>query len=136
MSSRTRRTWPSAASRISCVVRVAASRGVLRATASQGACRSSALRSTLWLARGRHVVEEDVLALLDSGQLAGATLDVFRTEPLPPAHPFWRHPRVTVTPHIAGRTMLPETIAQIAGKVRALEAGLPIEGLVDRSRGY
>ena len=88
------------------------------------------------VARGRHVVEEDVLALLDSGQLAGATLDVFRTEPLPPAHPFWRHPRVTVTPHIAGRTMLPETIAQIAGKVRALEAGLPIEGLVDRSRGY
>ena len=88
------------------------------------------------VARGRHVVEEDVLALLDSGQLAGATLDVFRTEPLPPAHPFWRHPRVTVTPHIAGRTMLPETIAQIAGKVRAMEAGLPIKGLVDRSRGY
>lgn len=88
------------------------------------------------VARGRHVVEEDVLALLDSGQLAGATLDVFRTEPLPPAHPFWRHPRVTVTPHIAGRTILPETVAQIAGKVRALEAGLPIDGLVDRSRGY
>lgn len=88
------------------------------------------------VARGRHVVEEDVLALLDSGQLVGATLDVFRTEPLPPAHPFWRHPRVTVTPHIAGRTILPETIAQIAAKIRSLEAGLPIEGLVDRSRGY
>ena len=88
------------------------------------------------VARGRHVVEEDVLALLDSGHLAGATLDVFRTEPLPPEHAFWRHPRVTVTPHIAGRTLVPETVAQIAGKIRALEAGLPIEGMVDRSRGY
>ena len=88
------------------------------------------------VARGRHVVEDDVLALLDSGHLAGAALDVFRTEPLPPEHPFWRHPRVTVTPHIAARTLLPDTVAQIAGKIRALEAGLPIDGLVDRSRGY
>jgi len=88
------------------------------------------------VARGRHVMEDDVLALLDSGHLAGAALDVFRTEPLPPEHPFWRHPRVTVTPHIAARTLLPDTVAQIAGKIRALEAGLPIDGLVDRSRGY
>ncbi len=88
------------------------------------------------IARGRHVVDEDLLSLLDSGQIAGATLDVFRTEPLPAEHPFWRHPRVTVTPHIAGRTVLQDTVQQIACKIRALQKGEPIEGLVDRTRGY
>jgi len=88
------------------------------------------------IARGRHVVDEDLLALLDSGQMAGATLDVFRTEPLPAEHPFWRHPRVTVTPHIAGRTMLQDTVQQIASKIAALQKGEPIEGVVDRARGY
>lgn len=88
------------------------------------------------VARGAHVVEEDLLALLDSGHLAGATLDVFATEPLPPEHPFWRHPRVTVTPHTAARTLRDESIAQIAGKIRALERGEPISGVVDPQRGY
>jgi len=88
------------------------------------------------IARGRHVVDEDLLALLDSGHIAGATLDVFRTEPLPAEHPFWRHPRVTVTPHIAGRTVLQDTVQQIASKIQALQKGEPIEGLVDRARGY
>lgn len=88
------------------------------------------------IARGRHVVDEDLLALLDSGHLAGATLDVFRTEPLPAEHPYWRHPRVTVTPHIAGRTVLQDTVRQIATKLRALQKGQPIEGLVDRAQGY
>lgn len=88
------------------------------------------------IARGRHVVDEDLLALLDSGHIAGATLDVFRTEPLPTAHAFWRHPRVTVTPHIAGRTMLQDTVQQIASKIAALQKGEPIEGVVDRARGY
>jgi len=88
------------------------------------------------IARGRHVVDEDLLALLDSGQMAGATLDVFRTEPLPTEHPFWRHPRVTVTPHIAGRTMLQETVQQIVAKIAALQRGEPIEGMVNRERGY
>ena len=99
----------------------------------------SQLRSGAYLiniARGRHVVDEDLLALLDSGQMAGATLDVFRTEPLPTQHPFWRHPRVTVTPHIAGRTMLQETVQQIVTKIGALQRGEPIEGMVDRTRGY
>lgn len=88
------------------------------------------------VARGAHLVDEDLLALVDSGHLAGATLDVFRTEPLPPEHPFWRHPKLTLTPHTSARTLRDESIAQIAGKIRALEAGQPIAGLVDRFRGY
>jgi len=88
------------------------------------------------VARGAHLVEDDLLALLDSGHLAGATLDVFRTEPLPPEHPFWRHPRVTVTPHTSARTLRDESIAQIAHKIRALQRGEPIAGVVDRARGY
>lgn len=88
------------------------------------------------VARGAHLVDADLLALLDSGHLAGAALDVFRTEPLPAAHPFWRHPKVTVTPHTSARTLRDESIAQIAGKIRALAAGKPIAGVVDRDRGY
>jgi glyoxylate/hydroxypyruvate reductase A len=88
------------------------------------------------VARGAHLVEEDLLALLDSGHMAGAALDVFRTEPLPQEHPFWTHPRVSVTPHTAARTLREETIAQIAGKIRALARGEPIAGVVERERGY
>ena len=88
------------------------------------------------VARGAHLVEEDLLALLESGHLAGATLDVFRTEPLPAAHPFWTHPQITVTPHTSARTLRDESIAQIARKIRALEQGEPIAGVVDRARGY
>jgi glyoxylate/hydroxypyruvate reductase A len=88
------------------------------------------------VARGSHLVDDDLLALLDSGHLAGATLDVFRTEPLPAEHPFWRHPKIEVTPHTSARTLREETIAQIAGKIAALERGEPIAGGVDRERGY
>ncbi|MDP1894117.1 MAG: glyoxylate/hydroxypyruvate reductase A [Hydrogenophaga sp.] len=88
------------------------------------------------VARGAHLVEADLLALLESGHLAGATLDVFRTEPLPPEHPFWQHPQITLTPHTSARTLRDESIAQIAGKIRALEAGQPIAGVVDAIRGY
>ena len=88
------------------------------------------------VARGAHLVDEVLIALLDSGHLAGAALDVFRTEPLPPEHPFWRHPKITVTPHTSARTLRDESIAQIARKIRALESGAPIAGVVDRQRGY
>lgn len=88
------------------------------------------------VARGAHLVDEDLLALLDSGHLAGATLDVFRTEPLPPAHPFWRHPKITITPHTSARTLRETSIAQIADKMAALERGEPVAGLVDVGRGY
>ena len=88
------------------------------------------------VARGGLVVEEDLLALLDSGHLAGATLDVFRTEPLPAGHAFWRHPKVRVTPHVSAQTLRGDSIAQIAGKIMALERGLSIAGIVDLQRGY
>jgi glyoxylate/hydroxypyruvate reductase A len=87
-------------------------------------------------ARGAHLVDDDLLALLDSGHLAGAALDVFRTEPLPPEHPFWQHPKITVTPHTSARTLRDESIAQIAGKIMALERGLSVAGIVDPARGY
>lgn len=88
------------------------------------------------VARGEHVVDDELLALLDAGHLAGATLDVFRTEPLPARHAFWRHPKVTVTPHISAQTLREESIAQIAGKILALERGEPVAGIVDPTRGY
>jgi glyoxylate/hydroxypyruvate reductase A len=88
------------------------------------------------VARGAHLVDDDLLALIDSGQLAGATLDVFRTEPLPPEHRFWQHPKITMTPHTAARTLRDESIAQIAGKIEAMERGEPIAGIVDPVRGY
>jgi glyoxylate/hydroxypyruvate reductase A len=88
------------------------------------------------VARGAHLVDDDLLALLDSGQLSGATLDVFRTEPLPPEHRFWNHPKITVTPHTSARTLRSESIAQIAGKMAALQRGEPVAGVVESSRGY
>lgn len=91
------------------------------------------------VARGGHLVDEDLITLLDSGQLSGACLDVFRTEPLPPAHPFWKHPKITVTPHTSARTLREESIAQIAGKIQALSDGAPIAtlaGVVDLKQGY
>jgi glyoxylate/hydroxypyruvate reductase A len=88
------------------------------------------------VARGAHLVDEDLIAALDSGHLAGAALDVFRTEPLPAEHPFWRHPKITVTPHTSARTLRDESIAQIARKIRAFERGEPVAGVVDPVRGY
>lgn len=88
------------------------------------------------VARGAHLVDEDLLALIDSGHVAGATLDVFRTEPLPADHPFWQQPRITLTPHTSARTLRDESIAQIVRKITALESGEPIAGIVDHARGY
>lgn len=88
------------------------------------------------VARGAHLVDDDLLALLDNGHLAGATLDVFRTEPLPAGHPFWTHPKITATPHTAARTLRSESIAQIAGKIVAMERGESVAGVVDAARGY
>ena len=91
------------------------------------------------VARGAHLVDDDLISLIDSGHLAGATLDVFRQEPLPPAHPFWRHPKITVTPHTSARTLRAESIAQIAGKIQALQGGAAIAsiaGVVDMKKGY
>jgi glyoxylate/hydroxypyruvate reductase A len=88
------------------------------------------------VARGRHLVEQDLLNALAEGHMAGATLDVFREEPLPQGHAFWTHPQITVTPHTSARTLREESIAQIAGKIKAVYAGQAIEGRVDKVRGY
>ena len=86
--------------------------------------------------RGRQLVEADLMAALDSGQLSAAVLDVFHEEPLPPAHPFWRHPRIAVTPHVAAETHPPTAAAIIAQAIDDLEAGRPVANLIDRGRGY
>jgi glyoxylate/hydroxypyruvate reductase A len=88
------------------------------------------------VARGKHLVDQDLLDLLGEGHLAGATLDVFREEPLPLTHKFWQHPHITLTPHTSARTLRDESIAQIASKIQAVYDGRTIEGRVDRLRGY
>ncbi|MEX3763376.1 2-hydroxyacid dehydrogenase [Paraburkholderia phenoliruptrix] len=88
------------------------------------------------VARGAHLVEADLLDALASGQLAAATLDVFRQEPLPPDHPFWQEPRITITPHMSALTLREESVAQIAGKMLALERGEAVSGVVNIERGY
>ena len=102
-------------------------------------------RSLALLARGAFVLnpgrgplinDDDLIAALESGQVAHATLDTFRVEPLPQDHPFWRNPNVTVTPHIASETRA-ETASQIiAENIRRSEAGEPLLFLVDRTTGY
>lgn len=88
------------------------------------------------VARGELLVDEALLALLDSGHLAGAQLDVFRQEPLPSDHRFWTHPKIRVTPHISAITVIEPSARQVAGKVRSLERGDAVSGIVDRGRGY
>ncbi|HLY44176.1 MAG TPA: glyoxylate/hydroxypyruvate reductase A [Stellaceae bacterium] len=107
--------------------------GILNARAFARLPRGAALVNA---GRGRHLVDEDLIAALDSGQLSGAVLDVFRDEPLPASHPFWRHERILVTPHIAAETHPPTAAPIIRDAIRRCEAGLPVENLVDLARGY
>ncbi|MBI3527183.1 MAG: glyoxylate/hydroxypyruvate reductase A [Betaproteobacteria bacterium] len=88
------------------------------------------------IGRGEHVVDVDLIAMLDSGQLAGAMLDVFEQEPLPATHPFWRQSKVIVTPHVAAPTLASESEAQVVDNIRRLERGEFPLGLVDRAKGY
>jgi glyoxylate/hydroxypyruvate reductase A len=88
------------------------------------------------LARGGHLVETDLLQALASGQVGHAVLDVFRSEPLPAAHPFWSHPRVTVLPHVAAATDMRSAARIAVHNLRALRDGQPLSDLVERSRGY
>ena len=86
--------------------------------------------------RGSLIDETALLARLDAGLLRFALLDVFAEEPLPESHPFWNHPRVILTPHVAADTVPEEAARQIAANVRAQAAGQPMNGVVDRQRGY
>ncbi len=86
--------------------------------------------------RGGHCNEQDLIAALDSGHLAGAVLDVFQTEPLPADSPLWAHPKVTVTPHIAGITDPRNAAAFVVDCVTRAERGEPFRNVVDLSRGY
>jgi len=86
--------------------------------------------------RGRQQVDEDIIACLDSGQLAGAFLDVFPQEPLPPSSPMWEHPQVFITPHIAVVTKLEAAIPQIVENYKRLKANEKLINLIDRTKGY
>jgi glyoxylate/hydroxypyruvate reductase A len=110
-----------------------ATEGILDAQLFAGLPRGAAIVNC---ARGRHLVEADLVAALDSGQLSAAVLDVFRDEPLPPQHPFWSHPRILVTPHVAAATHAPTAAPVIADNLRRLRQGRPLLHLVDRERGY
>ena len=87
-------------------------------------------------ARGAHLVEEDLLAALASGQISAAVLDVFREEPLPNGHPSWHHPRIVVTPHVAAFTNPTTAAPIILENIHRFEEGLPLLNRVDPARGY
>ena len=86
--------------------------------------------------RGPQLVASDLVAALDAGRLREAVLDVTDPEPLPQAHPLWRHPRVHITPHIASMTQPTSAAEVVLENLRRFEAGEPMTGLVDRARGY
>jgi len=99
----------------------------------------AALQPGAWLinvARGALVVDDALIAALDSGQLAGAMLDVFRQEPLPAGHPFWHHPRIRITPHISGPTQVAQSARQVADKMKLLAQGAVPSGRVNPDTGY
>ncbi len=92
--------------------------------------------SLINVGRGGHLVEADLLATLANGHLAGAVLDVCENEPMPPGHPFWSHPEIVLTPHIASATRPAGAVDLVLDNIRRHQSGLPLTGLVDRQRGY
>ena len=86
--------------------------------------------------RGKHVVDEDLIKALDSGQLAYAALDALWPEPLPPTSELWSHPRVTVMPHVARRPTVAQLVTEIAANIRSVEAGGPLLQEIDIMTGY
>ncbi|MBX6321023.1 MAG: glyoxylate/hydroxypyruvate reductase A [Rhodospirillaceae bacterium] len=108
-------------------------RGIINARTLSALPRGATLINA---ARGGHVVEADLLAALDTGHITHATLDVFEPEPLPPGHPFWRHPRVTVTPHVASLTDPEVSLPVIVDNIRRHQRGEPMLNQVDLDRGY
>ncbi|MBV9824215.1 MAG: glyoxylate/hydroxypyruvate reductase A [Alphaproteobacteria bacterium] len=107
--------------------------GILNAAAFARMPRGAAIVNA---GRGGHLVEADLIPALDSGQLAGAVLDVFQEEPLPADHPFWRHSRIVVTPHVAAETHPETAVNIIRDAISCCEAGRTIPNRVDLARGY
>lgn len=113
-------------------------RGIINAELLAGLAQDGRLGGPFLINAGRGglQVADDIVAALDAGTLKGATLDVFETEPLPSNSPFWDHPAVTVTPHNSAMSE-PEAIASaITAQIRRLEAGEPLQNVVDPARGY
>ncbi|MFD1095048.1 2-hydroxyacid dehydrogenase [Salegentibacter chungangensis] len=88
------------------------------------------------VARGEHLVEHDLLEMIDSGHLSGAALDVFREEPLKEDHPFWEHPRIKVTPHIASMTKAESVVPQIVENYERMKENESLKNVVEREKGY
>ena len=86
--------------------------------------------------RGGHVVQQDLLQALDTGRISTAILDVTDPEPLPPDHPYWTHPRIVLTPHIASETQPETAVDAVLANIRRHRNGEPLIGFIDRARGY
>ncbi|MGE0702235.1 MAG: 2-hydroxyacid dehydrogenase [Hyphomicrobiaceae bacterium] len=113
-------------------------KGMLGRPLFEGLARDGRLGAPVLINAGRGGLqnEADILACLDDGILGGATLDVFHEEPLPPSSPFWRHPKVTVTPHNAADSDAEAISDYVVRQIRRFEAGQPLQNVVDRGRGY
>lgn len=108
-------------------------RGILNRELFRQLPRGAALIN---MGRGGHLVEEDLLEALDSGQLSGAVLDVVQKEPASADHPFWDHPQILLTPHIAAMTQPESAFGVLLENIRGFERGEPMTGQIDRNKGY
>ena len=88
------------------------------------------------VARGGHLVDEDLIKVLNSGHMSGASLDVFHSEPLSKDHLFWQHPKIHITPHIASVSDIPSVTPQILANYHRLQSGLPLNNMVSELKGY
>jgi len=115
-----------------------ATEGILNRSLLRKLKRDGALGGAYLVNAGRGMlqVDADILTALDEGTLAGATLDVFPTEPLPAASPLWTHPKVTITPHNSAASVPEEVVAYIVKQIERFEAGQPFENVIDRASGY
>ena len=115
-----------------------ATEGILNLALLRRLKRDGALGSAYLINAGRGMLQADadIVTALDEGALAGATLDVFPTEPLPAASPLWAHPKATITPHNSAASVPEEVVAYIVNQIDRFEAGQPLENVIERARGY